>query len=167
MSSRMKNPRPYVDSTRSLNVRWICIHDTGAGGRSSCSGSHCSPSLNDTYSAFSSPRYRSPPDRILAHDARKTQRRLRDSVDDLPPLLPVIARAIHPRVEVVFLVTVHRQVRGARVMTRRLDVADRPLGDDAGDVARHVGPRAPAISRQVHEPVIRPRPDQPARHGRF
>ena len=136
---------------------------TGACGRFVCSGCQFSPSSNDTYMAFSVPRY-SRPRRTGSSwmTVRVAQHAARNAVGDRLPRLAVIGGLVDERVAVVHLVEVDGQVGGARVVARRLDVADRAPRRQVGNVLRHVRPGLPAVARELHLAVVGAGPDQAA-----
>ena len=55
--------------------------------------------------------------------------------------------------------TVHREIRGALVIARRLDVADRRPLHESRQVRGEVGPSLSTVARELHLAVVRPRPD--------
>ncbi len=99
------------------------------------------------------------PNRVLSNYVRVAHDAVRDAGDDQLPRLSEILRAIDPRIAVVLLVPVDDDVGRARVVLRRLDVADGSPGQDARDVRRHVRPRLARVARHLHEAIVRARPD--------
>ena len=100
---------------------------------------------------------------ILADHAREVV--AGDAAGDLRPGSPVVLRFEEVRPEVVLLVAVRRDIRGPGVVRRGLD--DRHERPAADPLRRHVLPRLPVVTRDVHEAVVRARPQHAARDRRL
>ena len=77
-------------------------------------------------------------------------------VDDRRPRLAVIGRLPEVRLEVVLLIPVGRDVRGAGIEVRRLD--HRGARELAIRRRRDVRPSSAAVARDVNQPVVAARP---------
>ena len=69
--------------------------------------------------------------------------------------------------EVVVPVVVHRHVRRAGVVPRRVDLPDPRVGPEASDVPHHVGPARAAVPGDLDVPIVGPGPDDPGLHRRL
>ena len=103
------------------------------------------------------------PNGILADAARV--RAGRDSRDDRGPGLSVVRRLPEIRPEVVLLIAIGRDVRGAGVEARRLD--HRRARELSIRPRRDVLPVAAPVTRDVKQSVIGSRPEQPFRDRRL
>ena len=100
---------------------------------------------------------------ILANDAHELSRR--DAVGDELPRRPVVGRPVDVRAQVVHLIMIGRDIRRSGVEVRRLD--DRNAAPFGKSRRSHIGPRLSGISRDVHQTVVGPRPDNPRRYRRL
>ena len=99
--------------------------------------------------------------RILADGVDVRERSARQAGREIGPRFAVVLRPEHVGRRVALLVTVDRHVGGAGGEVRRVDVAHRAEGRQAGEVRGHVGPRLAAVPRQLDLAVVRAGPDQP------
>ena len=100
--------------------------------------------------------------RILAH--RPHKRSLRNPAPHAAPRRPVVGRLINVDAHVVILMPVHRHVRLPRIVRRRLNQTH---AAELRQIPRcHIRPLLPFIPRDLHQPIVRPRPNQSLRHRR-
>ena len=90
---------------------------------------------------------------------RVTQHRMRNAVGDQLPGLAVIRRLVNPRVAVVDLMAIDGDVRCARVVAGRFDIADCAPRQHVGDILRQVRPRLTAVASDLHLAIVCARPN--------
>src|SRR5260370_8945265 len=90
-----------------------------------------------------------------------------NAVRDPSPGLTVVSRFVDERIAIIYLMKIHRNVGGARVVARCLDVGHgAPLGQ-AGDVRGDIGPGLAAVARYLYQAVVTASPDHALLFGRF
>ena len=105
--------------------------------------------------------------RVLGHHVDERQGGAGECIGDALPRLAVVRRLVDVRREVVQLVQVHREIGGPGVEVRRLDVGDLAPRRQLGEVARHIRPLPAAVACDVHQAVVRARPDDASLERRF
>ena len=104
------------------------------------------------------------PDRVLPHHPHRVSRRdAPRAVGDPGPVGPPVLRLVDVGVPVVHPVAVGGDVRLAGLVGRGGDHVDGGVGGQAR--GRHVLPGLAAVAGQVHEPVVRARPQDVRRLG--
>ena len=147
--------------TRSSFLTWMPW--TGVTGRPVCSGCH-DPAVveRDVDARLGAEEQQSLALGILANRAREVVGR--NAADDLRPALAVVRRLVDVGRAVGPLIPVAGQIRGARIVRRRVDQAD--ARERRQIRRRDVRPRLSAVTRHVHDAVIGARPDDAAVDGR-
>src|SRR5262249_41059037 len=84
---------------------------------------------------------------IFSNAMRVTQHAARNAVRDCLPRLAVILRLVDERIAIVPLMKIYGEIRGARSITRGLDVADSSPLRQVRNVLRDVGPILAAVAR--------------------
>src|SRR5215831_8251249 len=92
---------------------------------------------------------------------------MRNAVRNQLPGLSKVGRLVNPRVAVVFLMPVDRDIRSACVVTGSLDVADCAPGQHVGDVLSNIRPRLAAIAGDLHLAIIGAGPNRAGCLRRF
>src|SRR5215831_123718 len=92
---------------------------------------------------------------------------MRNAVRNQLPGLSKVGRLVNPRVAVVFLMPVDRDIRSACVVTGSLDVADCAPGQHIGDVLSNISPRLAAIAGDLHLAIIGAGPNRAGCLRRF
>src|SRR5205085_11780666 len=81
---------------------------------------------------------------------------------------PAVVRGpVDERIAVVHLMEIDRHVGRARIMARRLDVADRAPGGQPGNVRGDVGPARAGVARQLDLSVVAAGPGHALLAGRL
>ncbi len=109
--------------------------------------------------AFSANIQQARSDGIFAHAMRITQHCVWDAVGDRFPGPAVVSCFVDKRIAIVRLMAVDGDVRGARVVTRSLDITDRSPREHVGNVPGNVSPILAAVTGDLNNAIIRTSPD--------